>query len=261
METPKQKLVESILNAQAELNQALEELEKLPAFDAGVVGFAAHAISNYLTVTNATIDLLALSLETHPDDQIRKWLGGLHQATSLMGHAVSQLTNASAAGEPKFMYVSIDLVRLVHRACDYYQRVAECKQIELSFEHEAAAASVWTDGVAVAAVLDNLLSNAVKYSSPGASVRVAIIERPDFLICSVQDEGPGLSAAEQEELYQRGVRLSSIPTGGEASSGFGLAIAKELVEKLGGRIWCESQPGKGACFSFSLPTATAPSAA
>ena len=164
-------------------------------------------------------------------------------------------------GEPRFMYVSLDLVRLVHRACDYYQRVAERKQIPISLAHEAAAAYVWTDGVAVAAVLDNLLSNAVKYSSPGASVRVAVTDQGGFLTCSVQDEGPGLSVADQEKLYRRGVRLSSVPTGGEASSGFGLAIAKELVDKLGGKLWCESQPGKGACFSFSLPTGTAPSAA
>ena len=59
-------------------------------------------------------------------------------------------------------------------------------------------------------------------------------EEPAHLICTVQDEGPGLSVEEQHRLFQRGVRLSPVPTGGEPSSGYGLAVAKEIIEKLMG---------------------------
>jgi two-component system sensor histidine kinase/response regulator len=72
-------------------------------------------------------------------------------------------------------------------------------------------------------------------------------------VCSVQDEGPGLSQEDQARLFQRGVRLTPRPTGGEASTGYGLAVAKELIERLGGTIWCQSELGQGACFSFRLP--------
>jgi signal transduction histidine kinase len=72
-------------------------------------------------------------------------------------------------------------------------------------------------------------------------------------VCEVRDNGPGLSPADQARLFQRGVRLTPTPTGGEPSSGYGLAVAKELVEKLGGKIWCESVLGLGCCFSFRLP--------
>jgi signal transduction histidine kinase len=75
----------------------------------------------------------------------------------------------------------------------------------------------------------------------------------DSVICSVQDEGPGLSQEEQAQLFQRGVRLSPVPTGGEPSTGYGLAVAKELSERLHGAIWCVSAPGQGACFLFRLP--------
>ena len=73
------------------------------------------------------------------------------------------------------------------------------------------------------------------------------------MVCSVRDEGPGLTQEDQAKLFQRGVRLSSVPTGGEASSGYGLAVAKELISKLAGDLWCESTLGAGACFSFRLP--------
>jgi len=72
--------------------------------------------------------------------------------------------------------------------------------------------------------------------------------------CHVEDEGPGLSAEDQAQLFRRGVQLSARPTGGEAAAGFGLAITKDLVDKLGGKLWCESNLGHGARFSFSVPT-------
>ena len=94
---------------------------------------------------------------------------------------------------------------------------------------------------------------AVKFAAPGTQIRVEVAKWPGRFVCHVRDEGPGLSAEDQARLYQRGVRLSPQPTGGEASTGFGLAIAKDLIEKLRGELWCESAVGRGACFSFSLP--------
>jgi signal transduction histidine kinase len=64
-----------------------------------------------------------------------------------------------------------------------------------------------------------------------------------------------LSQEEQAQLFQRGVRLSPVPTGGEPSSGFGLAVAKELMDQLGGTLWCSSVLTHGATFSARLPVA------
>jgi signal transduction histidine kinase len=105
----------------------------------------------------------------------------------------------------------------------------------------------------VAAVLDNLLSNAVKYSEPGKRVWVQVKGEGTSIVCSVRDEGPGLSEQDQAKLYQRGVRLTPVPTGGEPTMGYGLAVAKELIDKLGGELWCESRLGSGATFTFRLP--------
>jgi len=69
----------------------------------------------------------------------------------------------------------------------------------------------------------------------------------------VRDEGPGLSREDQGQLFQRGAKLTPRPTAGELSTGYGLAVAKEWIEKLGGTIWCESELGRGACFSFRVP--------
>ena len=72
-------------------------------------------------------------------------------------------------------------------------------------------------------------------------------------MCSVRDDGPGLSEEEQARLFRTGVRISPRPSGGEALTGYGLAIAKRFVDLLGGELHCVSAPGKGTPFSLWLP--------
>jgi len=249
----KEQATAAILRAQVELEQALSELEKMPAVDPGAVAFSAHALNNYLSVIGGTLEFLLRSLVNHPDPQIRNWLEGLAHVTDLMGHTVSQLMTSSVPKDAKLRFLKWDLVPLVRRTCNYYQRIADRKNILIVCEPASDIPPVWTDPVAVIAVLDNLLSNAVKYSFPGKKIWVQLRGEMTSVVCSVRDEGPGLSQEDQAKLFQRGIRLRSVATGGEPSTGYGLAVAKELIDKLGGDLWCESTLGAGACFSFRLP--------
>jgi signal transduction histidine kinase len=253
MADPKELIASAIARAQADLGAALTELEKLPAFDPGTVSFATHALNNFLTVIGGTTELLLRHLADHPDAQIRVWLEGIQHATDLMTRTVSQLASASAGTDAKLRLEKVDLPLLVQRACTYYERVARRKRIDIACAAPGPVPPVWADRVAVAAVLDNLLSNAVKYSPPGAQIAVQVRGEQGEAICSVRDEGPGLSPEDLGRLFQRGVRLTPEPTGGESAAGYGLAVARELVEKMGGKIWCESTLGQGCCFSFRLP--------
>jgi signal transduction histidine kinase len=250
---PKELVASAIAKAQSSLEVALGELEKLPAFDAGSVAYAAHALNNYLTVTGGTVELILAYLGDHADAQLRVWLEGAQHATNLMVRIVGQLMNSAAPTETLLRLEEFDLPTLVQRACSYYQRVAGRKKMRLTADDPVAVPPVWADRVQVAAVLDNLLSNAVKYSPPGKQIWVQVRGEKEWATCSVRDEGPGLSQEDQTRLFQRGVRLTPRPTGDESSTGYGLAVAKELIERLGGTIWCESVLGQGACFSFRLP--------
>ncbi len=253
MAEAKELIASAIAKAQAELEEALSALEKMPAFDADSVACAAHTLNNYLTVTGGAVELILMHLADHPDAQIRLWLKGVQHATNLMARIVSQLMNASATTEAQLRFENVDLPLLVQRACHYYQRVADRKTIRVVAGSTVDVPPVWTDRVAVAAVLDNLLSNAVKYSPPGRQIWVQVRGEKGWAGCSVRDEGPGLSQEDQAKLFQKRVRLTPKPTGDESSTGYGLAVAKELIGKLGGEIWCESVLGKGSCFAFRLP--------
>ncbi|MEO8325600.1 MAG: HAMP domain-containing sensor histidine kinase [Nitrospirota bacterium] len=253
MQEDKNQIVSGILRARAELEQVLYEMEKLPAISESAVHFAAHALNNYLTVTGGTVELLLLMLANHPDNQVRTGLEALQQATNLMAHTVSRLVNAEAGLDAEMRFEKVELPIMAQRFRLFYQRIADQKQIQCLLGSTVGVPPVWTDRVATAAALDNLFSNAVKYSSPGKRIWVEVVPQQDWVVCRVRDEGPGLSQEDQAKLFQRGIRLTPRPTGGEPSTGYGLAVAKELIEKVGGEIWCESMLGQGSCFSFRLP--------
>jgi signal transduction histidine kinase len=258
MTTPSTRVVDALRRARTDLEQALSDMEQVAALDPSTVSFAAHALGNFVMVVTATSDMLLETLADHPDDDVRTWLRGLQQAAALMTHIVGQLGNAAAVvPEARLRHEEVDAIVACERICHFYQRLADRKGITVTFEPQSPVAIAWTDRVAAAAVLDNLLSNAVKYSPVGGRIWVRVAADETHVVCSVRDEGPGLSAEEQAQLFKPGVRLSSVPTGGEPSAGYGLAVARTLASRLGGEIWCESRPGEGAVFRLRLPAAGA----
>src|SRR4030095_10228784 len=98
----KQQAIASIVQARNHLESALSDMEKLPAFDPSTVPFAAHALSNFLSVTEKTVELLRNSIPGNSGPDATRLLEGLRHATSLMMHTVSQLTNNVPIGELKF---------------------------------------------------------------------------------------------------------------------------------------------------------------
>jgi signal transduction histidine kinase len=102
-------------------------------------------------------------------------------------------------------------------------------------------------------VMDNLLSNAVKYSPPGAEVAILCKAKGKEIVVGVQDQGVGIAPEEQVRIFERFHQVT-MPGGGKPSgAGLGLTICKRIVEAHGGRIWVESEVGKGSTFYFTLP--------
>jgi signal transduction histidine kinase len=245
----------AITRAQADLEQAVIELDKLAAVDARSVALAAHALNNFLTVSGGVLEFLEEALRDYPDAQVKTWIDGLSHATSLMTHTVSQLMVNAAGTDPRLRLDDVDIGRLVERAGTYYRRIAELKRIGISVRTADDLPHVRGDAVLIAAVLDNLLSNAVKYSPPGKRIWVQVHSERHGVVCSVRDEGPGLSPEDQARLFRPGVRLAPVPSAGEPSTGYGLAVAKRFMDHMGGEIRCLSAEGHGATFSLWLPVA------
>jgi signal transduction histidine kinase len=247
------RVTQSIEHAVAHLAEALEELDRISPHDPAAAGFVAHAVNNYLSVSDATLGLMRNALADHPNPEVMTWIDGLHHLGTLIQHALERLLRGSAPAGFPMKPEAINLPLLMERACNYYQGAAAKKQLRIVCRSVSDIPLVWADRVAVAVVADNLLSNAVKFSNPGGDIFVQIVAGPGGVVCSVLDHGPGLTPLEQARLFAPGSTVGPRPTAGEPSSGFGLAIAKEFIDRMGGKLWSEAETGRGACFYFRLP--------
>jgi signal transduction histidine kinase len=108
------------------------------------------------------------------------------------------------------------------------------------------------DGRRLTQVLINLVGNAIKFTDAGEVAIKAEANNGSFHV-SVRDTGPGISAADQAKLFQEFQQADNAITRKKGGTGLGLAISKRIIEMHGGRIWVESQPGRGSTFAFTLP--------
>jgi signal transduction histidine kinase len=109
------------------------------------------------------------------------------------------------------------------------------------------------DRARIMQVFRNLLSNAEKYSEPRTAIELRAEVSNGEVVFSVIDQGPGIPVEEHPRLFQRFSRLATIGREAVRGSGLGLYISRRIVEAHGGRIWVESESGRGSVFRFSLP--------
>ena len=112
-----------------------------------------------------------------------------------------------------------------------------------------------SDSLRVERILYNLVDNAIKYSPDGGEVRVSALHEGNFLVIGVSDNGPGISHDDQDRLFQSFERLGAKVNRSIQGTGLGLRVCRILVEAHGGRIWVQSEKGKGSTFFFTLPIA------
>lgn len=246
-------VAQAIESAKVDLDRALYELDRIPVLDPSALAFVAHAMSNYLHVSEALLDLLRGTLRDHPDPEVVVWLEGLHHVSELAHQTVARLLRVYEPAEMPLKFEYIRLERLIERAAKYHRRSAEKKNVQINCHYADDLPDVWADRVGVAVVADNLLSNAVKFTNPGGVIDVGIDTAAGGVVCIVRDQGPGLTPLMQARIFERGEVPGHPPPKSEHPTGYGLLVAKAFIDRMNGKLWSESEPGKGAIFSFRLP--------
>lgn len=153
----------------------------------------------------------------------------------------------------KFFREPVDLGGLAQQVVESFRTHAEYKDQELRCETSDEECRVIGDAVRLREAMNNLVSNALKYSPHGATVEVRVERCGESVCFSVSDDGPGLSDTEQQRLFEPFQRPGPQPTAGEGSSGLGLYIVKEIVDRHGGEIEVETVEGVGSTFTLVFP--------
>jgi two-component system sensor histidine kinase VicK len=140
------------------------------------------------------------------------------------------------------------VIHLMERLYDAEHRV--------HFHRPAQPLQVRGDPYRLEQVITNLLENALKYSPNGGPIHVSLEERDSLALLSVSDPGIGIPADQQQRLFERYFRARNVSTKSYGGLGLGLYICRDIIERHGGRIWVESEVGRGSTFYVALPTLT-----
>ena len=235
----------------AQLADANAQLAETSEVKSHLMRVVAHDLNNPLGVVIGYADVL--DDELPPESEGRELVGIIQSAADEMKTLVKRFLGAEAidAGRLAMDLVAVDLGAIATDVGARFEPLARQKGQSLSVE-AAPGAWVLADRDWFKEVADNLVSNAVKYTPLGRGVRIRVDRTAEHVRFCVEDDGPGLTAEDQSKLFGRFQRLSAQPTGEESSTGLGLSIVKKVVEMHGGRVWAESEPGRGATFIVEL---------
>ncbi|THJ17563.1 MAG: HAMP domain-containing protein [Nitrospira sp. CG24B] len=250
------------INAPAELRELVDSVNwmgrKLQEIDDMKTEFLAH-VSHELRTPMASIqEGTHLLLDEIPGPLVqeqRTTLRIMADSSRRLIHLISTILDLSKmeAGMMEYHIVPVDFQRIGEVSINKVRLLADSKHVQLVLENIGERSWVKADASRLEQVLDNLLSNALKFSPEGGVVKVQV--KPDLqagvLEVTVSDTGPGIAPEDLPHIFER---FYQGRTKGKhtAGSGLGLALVKRVVEAHGGRIWIESEKGKGVTVRFIL---------
>lgn len=216
----------------------------------------AHELRTPLSITRGHLEaMLDGVFEMTPDN-----LALIHEETLLLGRLVDDLRTLSLAeaGQLSLDFAVVNLAELTAQAVAAFEPLAEAEKVNLVARIPAKMVNIMADSNRIRQLFGNLISNALRHVIQSEKETMAIIvtlqKKAQVVQVSITDNGSGLSSEAQAHVFDRFWRADSSRTRDKGGSGLGLAISRAIVESHNGRIWVESIPGKGATFTFELPT-------
>ncbi len=237
------------------LKKANSELRHLDKLKDDFVYLATHELKTPVTVMKGYLSMIQEGSYGQYPDKINEPLTEIKNANDQLVGLVNNLLEIarSEAQTIKIKTQPTDICQIVEETINSLKPLSEQKKITISYSCPRKPHTVKADPGRLKEVTNNLISNAIKYSDQG-TVNIEHIVESDQVITHIADQGVGVSEEDQKKLFTRFFRAQQqaekVP-----GTGLGLFIVKQLVEKMGGKIWFTSKLGKGTTFSFSLPLA------
>jgi len=239
------------------VEQQHEQLQELNTSKDKFFSIIAHDLRNPLIGFLSFVKLMEQDLENWDKTQIQKLLEQLRDSAENLSDLIENLLTWSRIQRNIVDYLPqpIDIGLIVARNIEILMPNAQQKKITLtnSIQEEI---SVSVDIHMLDTVVRNLLSNAIKFTEAGGTIEISATHAEDTFKVAVSDTGIGIPEEKLPGLFRIDAKTQREGTAGEKGTGLGLILCKEFVEKHGGRIWAESEVGKGTIFTFTLSKMT-----
>ncbi|HET9674270.1 MAG TPA: ATP-binding protein [Gaiellaceae bacterium] len=217
---------------------------------------ASHELRTPMTSISGAARTLLRHGEELPDGRQNDFLKMIVSESDRLSRIVDQILLASRieAGRIEVLHERCDAAAIASSVVESVKHRAP-HDVDVVLDVNGRLPHVDCDPDRLRQVLGNLIDNAVKYSPDGGEVRIELDPNGEMMRFSVRDQGLGFDQAAAERIFERFYRVDPEQTRGIGGTGLGLYISRELVNRMGGRIWAESEPGQGASLFFELPLA------
>lgn len=243
----KNSLIEELTHTKQELEQINSEKDKL-------FSIIAHDLRNPFVALINHSDLLLENFDKIEDKIKLSMIQGMKDASTATHSLLENLLqwSRSQRGMIKFELEEFNLFIVVHGATDALHLTSENKGIAL-INNVPLGLYIYADKNLITTIVRNLVSNAIKFTQKNGKIEIDAQEFDNEYVVSISDSGIGIAQSSINSLFNAGTHQSTRGTSGEKGTGLGLILCKEFVEMHGGKIWAESEVGKGSTFYFSIP--------
>ncbi len=233
-----------------------KRLRQLDHMKSDFVSNVSHELRTPLTAIKGSVDNMLDGITGELNEKQSRYLVRIKSNTDRLGRLINELLDLSRieSGKIDLIWVNLPIVSLAREVAEILRPVAAEKLISLEVNHNGDEVFAWADRDKVTQVLVNIVGNAVKFTPANGKVTITI-DQPEqkSVTVSVRDTGPGIPEDEADKIFDKFYQVARVNKEKTKGAGLGLAISKALIEMHGGKLWIESEVGKGSVFSFAIP--------
>lgn len=245
---------EALENTLAKLSEANIELEKMNIDKDRFIAILAHDLRGPFGTLLGFSDLLSKNLHTYELSKIEKQVSMIHEVGNQTYELLNDLLLWSKVQSDKISFKpgKINFTTICHEVVNNLMFQATTKNISVNCNKECDLV-LSADKNMLKTVLRNLVSNAIKFTNENGKINIRSKRNKINATITISDNGVGIDPGNISKLWESSQGYSTMGTANEKGSGLGLSLCKNFVERHGGKIWVESEPGKGSDFKFTLP--------
>jgi len=242
------------------LLQDVTQFKELDRMKSDFIATLSHEFRTPVTSINMSVDILNQGILGPLNEKQKELISSAKEDCHRLTKLARELLQLSKleSGRLQVMNEELDVHRFIDATLRPLQMQFKEKNVNLRTEMAPVLPHLVADEQQISWIVTNLVTNSLKYTENGGSVTVRVRTDDGALLIEVEDTGAGIAKEHLESIFDKFVQVKRASDSTPGSVGLGLAIAKEIVEMYGGRIWAVSEPGKGSTFSVVLPLSRVP---